>query len=101
MTAMYGPLLMDRRYGVCRFTTVKQITYLGRASASASASANAERSRSAQPQDAAPLRIEPLQHHAVEPAGERRGILRQFAVEDLRLLQQQERQILGCFAVAA
>ena len=39
------------------------------------------------------LRMQSLQHHAVEPARERRRILRQFAVEDLRLLQQQKRQI--------
>ena len=33
------------------------------------------------------------QHQLIEPVGERGRILRQFAVENLRLLQQQQRQI--------
>ena len=35
----------------------------------------------------------PLQHQPVEAAGESRRILRQFAVEDLRLLEEQEGKI--------
>ena len=35
-----------------------------------------------------------VQHQAVEPRGEGGGIVGQLAVEDLRLLEQQQRQIL-------
>ena len=40
------------------------------------------------------------QHQLIEPVGERRRVFRQLAVEDLRLLQQQERQVLGRILVA-
>ena len=43
----------------------------------------------------------PLQHQRLQPRGEGGGILRQFAVEDLRLLQQQQRQIVRFCLVAA
>ena len=46
-----------------------------------------------------PLR-HPAQHQLVQPVGERRRIFRQLAVEDLRLLEQQERQIAGRILVA-
>ena len=47
------------------------------------------------------LRSDAPQHQPIEPAGERRRILRQFAVEDLRLLQQQQRQIASARPSAA
>jgi len=37
------------------------------------------------------LLAHPAQHQLIEPVGERGGVFRQFAVEDLRLLQQQKR----------
>ena len=37
------------------------------------------------------LLAHPTQHQLIEPVGKRRGVFRQFAVEDLRLLQQQKR----------
>ena len=39
--------------------------------------------------------FEPPQHQLIEPARECRRVLRQLAIEDLRLLQQQERDIPG------
>src|SRR5260370_10018429 len=38
----------------------------------------------------------PLQDQAIEARGECRGVLGEFAVEDLRLVQQQQRKILRC-----
>ena len=46
-----------------------------------------------------PLR-DPAQYQLIEPVGKRRRIFRQLAVEDLRLLQQQERQVTGRALVA-
>ncbi len=37
------------------------------------------------------LLAHPTQHQLIEPVGKRGGVFRQFAVEDLRLLQQQKR----------
>jgi hypothetical protein len=36
----------------------------------------------------------PLQHQPVEPRGERGRVFRQLAIEDLRLLQQQEGEVI-------
>src|SRR4030088_1554920 len=47
-----------------------------------------------QPASAGLLR-QSAQHQLIEPARKRRGTLRQLAVENLRLLQQQKRQIAG------
>ncbi len=44
--------------------------------------------------DQAALTAEPLQHQPVQPRGKRSRILRQFTIQDLRLLEQEQAEIV-------
>src|ERR1700730_17446886 len=57
--------------------------------------------RPTDPSDRLPFRFRhPAQHQLIQTIGEGGGILGQFAVEDLRLLQQQKRQVCRGVLVA-